>query len=159
MGDYAGAKAAIRQRLATNWTTTRITYQNEKPADPWPPGTTGADGHPVYSPWVHLEIATSMSEQHAIGRPGGHVWVTRGLILAHVFVPQGSGDGAATTYATQIGEIFRAKVFYNNGDGCYVRTWAPRVDEGGPASDPTDTHDGVWFRVSMSCPFEYWHVG
>lgn len=159
MGDYAGAKAAIRTRLSDNWTTTRITYQNETPDDPWPPATTGGDGFPVLSPFVHLEIATTDSAMRGAGTPGNQVWVTRGLILVHVFVPQGTGDGTATTYANTIGEIFRAKVFYNSGDGCYVRTWAPRVDEGGPASDPTETHDGVWFRVTMICQMEYWHLG
>jgi len=161
MGDYAGAKAAIRQRLAANWTTTRITYQNTKPAAPWPP-TDGAQPMPNFLPWVHLEIASSRSQMHGAGKPGSQVWVTDGLILVHVFVPEGIGDALATQYANTIGEIFRAKVFYDSGDGCYVRTWAPRVDEGGPVKSDSDiewANTGVWFRVTMSVPFEYWHRG
>lgn len=160
MGTYAGAKAAIRQRLVDHWTATRITYQNEPPADPWPPTT--ADAMPSLLPWVHLEIASSGSTMRGAGKPGSQVWVTDGLISVHVFVPQGSGDELATEYATAIGEIFRAKVFYDNGDGCYVRTWAPMVDEGGPATSEADiewSHTGAWFRVTMVCPFEYWHRG
>lgn len=158
MSDYAGAKAAIRARLVANWPTTQITYQNEQPAAAWPP----VDGDGLLVPWVHLEIVTSRSGMHGAGKPGSQVWLTDGLILVHVFVPQGTGDALATEYANAVGEIFRAKVFYNAGDGCYVRTWAPRVDEGGPATSAGDiewANTGAWFRVSMSVPFEYWHRG
>lgn len=160
MGDYAGAKQAIRQRLADNWTTTRVTYQNELPADPWPP--TDAAPFPSLVPWAHLEIASSASQMRGAGKPGSQMWVTDGLITVHVFVPQGTGDELATQYANTIGEIFRAKVFYDQGDGCYVRTWAPRVDEGGPVQSESDiewANNGAWFRVSMTVPFEYWHRG
>jgi len=158
MGTYAGAKEAIAERLAANWTTTRITYQNKPPVAPWPP----RDGNNILVPWAHLEIASSDSQMHGAGKPGSQVWVTDGLIIVHVFVPSGDGDATATEYANTIGEIFRAKVFYNNGDGCYVRTWAPRVDEGGPVKSESDiewANNGAWFRVSMTVPFEYWHRG
>lgn len=158
MSDYAGAKAAIRSRLAANWSTTRITFQNEKPNSPWPP----VDGDGILLPWVHLEIVASRSGMHGAGKPGSQIWITDGLIIVHVFVSHGSGDALATQYANTIGEIFRAKVFYNSGDGCYVRTWAPRVDEGGPVQSEGDiewANNGAWFRVSMSVPFEYWHRG
>lgn len=150
MSDYAGAKAAIRARLEANWTTTRITYENETPADPWPP--VGGDGWPV--PWVNIEIASVSSAMRGAGTPGDQIWVTDGFIYVHVFVPSGSGNDTADTYANTIGEIFRAKVFYNAGDGCYVRTWAPRIGPG-ELSDEA----GAWFRVTMSVPFEYWHTG
>jgi hypothetical protein len=150
MGDFAGAKAAIRQRLVDNWATTRVTFQNEAPADPWPPKD--SDGFPTA--FVNLEISTLDSAMRGAGTPGSQVWVTHGFVYAHVIVPSGEGDGAATAFAAQIGEIFRGKVFYNNGDGCYVRTWAPRVDGGGSGDD-----DGNWFRVTMSVPFQYFHQG
>jgi hypothetical protein len=161
MGTYAGAKTAIRDRLADNWSTTRITYQNKRPADPWPP-TDGGTPVPNLLPWVHLEIASSDSQMRGAGKPGSQIWVTDGLIIVHVFVPDDSGDALASEYANTIGEIFRAKVFYDNGDGCYVRTWAPRVDEGGPVKSQSDiewANNGAWFRVSMTVPFEYWHRG
>lgn len=162
MSDYPGAKAAIRQRLVDGWSTTRITFQNETPADPWPP-TTGDPTFPDLAPWVHLEIASLPGGgMRGAGVPGSQVWATYGYIYTHVFVPAGTGDAVATQYATTIGELFRAKVFYDSGDGCYVRTWMPRVDEGGDASDQADlawTNTGSWFRVTMSVPFEYWHRG
>lgn len=150
MADFAGAKAAIRQLLVDGWLTTRITYQNEAPGTPWPP--VGVDGFPV--PFINLEVATLASAMRGAGVPGKQTWLTDGFIYVHVFVPTGAGDAQATEYATAIGEIYRAKVFYLAAPGCYVRTWAPRIDGGGSSDD-----DGNWFRVTMSVPFEYWHRG
>lgn len=159
MGSLAGAKAAIRQRIEENWSTTRITYQNETPEKPWPPIELdpAAPDFPILVPWVHLEIATLRNEMRGAGKPGSQVWVADGFIYAHVFVPAGTGDQLASQYADQIGEIYRGALFYDNGDGCYVRCWAPRSDEGGNAT--TDADIGNWFRVTMSCPFQYWHRG
>lgn len=153
MSDYAGAKAAIRARLEANWTTTRITYENEVPDAPWPPVDADPD-FPALLPWVHLEVAALQTRQRGAGVPGSQIWVTDGFIYVHVFVPANSAIETADQYAVTIGEIFRAKVFYNAGDGCYVRTWAPNVGRGEPGSD-----DGAYFRVSLSVPFEYWHLG
>lgn len=160
MGSLAGAKAAIRQRLEERWTSTRITVPNEMPAEPWPPRGAPDPEAPdfaVFAPWVHLEIATLPAAMRGAGRPGHQVWVTDGFIYVHVFVPAGSGDQIANQYADEIGEIFRGALFYNHGDGCYVRSWAPRSDEGGDATTAAD--QGNWFRVTMSCPFQYWHRG
>lgn len=156
MGDYAGAVQSIRDRLAENWQATRITYQNETPADPWPPTIIDpiAPDMPRLAPFVHLEILSTDSQMRGAGVPGSQIWVYDGLIIVHVFVPNNSGSALATQYAVAIGEIFRAKVFYNFGDGCYVRTLAPRVDGGGDAD-----HEKNYYRVSMSVPFEYWHRG
>ncbi|MBN9334835.1 phage tail terminator-like protein [Devosia sp.] len=150
MGDFAGAKAAIRQRLIDNWTETPITFQNEPTPTPWPPKD--ADGFPTG--FVNLELSTQPASMRGAGQPGSQVWINPGFIYVHVFEPSGTGEAAATQRATAIGEIFRGKVFYETGDGCYVRTWAPRVDGGGSGSD-----DGNWFRVTMSVPFAYWHLG
>lgn len=109
------------------------------------------------APWVHLEIATLPAAMRGAGRPGHQVWVTEGFIYVHVFVPAGSGDQLANRYADEIGEIFRGALFYDNGDGCYVRCWAPRTDDGGDATTAAD--QGNWFRVTMICPFQYWHRG
>lgn len=166
MGTYMGAKAAIRQHLEDNWTLTRVVGQNEKPADPWPPTEVDLDfpDFPTLAPFVYLEI-TSLPGQslRGIGVPGDNVSVTRGFIYAHVFAPAGGGDTLAGQYAEQIGELFRTTVLYNTGDGCYVRTWVPRVDEGGSAGvgadEIADVTAGNWFRQTMSVPFEYWHVG
>lgn len=148
---------SIRERLTANWSTTPITFQNEEPPDPWPPTVADPDApsFPKPAPWVHMEVLGSGSEMRGAGKPGSQVWIYDGLIAIHVFVPIGSGDALARQHAVALGEIFRAKVFYQNvTPGCYVRTWAPRVGEGEKAD-----HDGNWYRVTMSCPFEYWHRG
>lgn len=166
MGSYSGAKAAIKQRLVDNWTTTRIAYQNKVPAEPWPPMVTTPEAPdvPEPAPWVFLEITTMPGGgMRGAGTPGQQVWVEYGFILVHVFVPTDTGDALATEHAETIGEIYRGKKFYDDrNDGCYVRTWAPRVDEGGPAVTASDiewANNGSWHRVTMSCPFEYWHLG
>lgn len=151
MADYAGAKAAIKARLDANWSTTRITYQNEPPADPWPPVTGGGD----LTAWANLEIIGTGSEIYGQGSPGNQTWLYTGLIHVHVFVPVNSGIELADQYAVAIGEIFRGAKFYDGvSPGCYVRTWSPQVGGGGSGSD-----DGAWWRETMTVDFEYWHRG
>lgn len=152
MADYAGAKAAIRARLEAGWTTTRIAYQNEDPAQPWPPKR--PNGSPA--PWVHLEITRTDGGIWTFGTAGNRGWRYDGFILVHVFVPTGEGDALADQYAVTIGELFRAAKFYDDGNGSYIRTLAPDVDEGG---DTDDGKTGKWFRVTMTVDFTYWHRG
>jgi hypothetical protein len=149
MPDYAGAKAAIRSRLIAGWSTTRITYQNETPLDPWPP----LNDNGTLAPWVNLEIIGTGSQIWTFGKDANRGWRYDGLIHVHVFTPVGSGDGLATTYAVTIGELFRAAKFYDSTEGYYVRTLAPQVDGGDSGSD-----DGNWFRVTMTVDFTYWHT-
>jgi hypothetical protein len=151
MADYAGAVAAIRERLVDGWDLTPIAFQNESPPTPWPPMTDDGKKH---RPWVNLEIEGMPASLQGAGVPGQQVWTHPGFIYVHVFVPTGSGDAGAREMASAIGELFRGAVFYRDTPGCYVRCWAPRVDGGGSSDD-----NGNWFRVTMSVPFEYWHRG
>jgi hypothetical protein len=163
MGSYGAAKAAVRAALVAGWTTTRIAYQNEVPADPWPPvAVVPGSSFPAMQPWVYLEMVTMPGQAiRGVGVPGDHLSQTNGMIFVHVFVPDGTGEGIATQYAEAIGELFRAKKPYE-ADGCYLRTWVPRVDEGGDAgaqSEIAGVNTGNWFRASMSVPFQYFHQG
>jgi hypothetical protein len=152
MADYAGAVAAIRQRLTDNWNTTPIAFQNEAPPqEPWPP-IDPVSGNPA--PWVMLEVFNTVSEIHAFGAPGDKVWRYLGLIHVHVFVPVNYGAGVATGHAVTIGEIFRGAKFYDDGAGNYIRSWAPSVDGGGSADDVGNT-----WRVTMTVPFEFFFRG
>lgn len=146
MADYAGAVAAIQQRMRDNWTTTPIVFQNA--AGSYDPSSD------TTAPWVYFEVIGNQSELRGVGRPGDHIWLYVGLIAAHVFVPVNSGDALAHQYAVSIGEIFRAQGFYNNGSGSIVRTWAPHTDGG-----ESDAEDGNWFRVTCRIEFEYLHRG
>jgi hypothetical protein len=144
MASYAGAVAAIRSRLESNWTETPIRFQNEgfePPADP----ETGAP-----APWVFLEVLGNTSEVRTFGLPGSHEWLYLGHILVHVFVPVYSGVERAQQIASDVGEIFRGAEFYNAEPGSAVRSWAPRTD-GGETSDD----EGNWFRVTCTVPFEF----
>jgi hypothetical protein len=88
MGDYAGAVAAIKQRMADNWTTTPVGYQNE-------PDPQTTDGNGVPAPWVYFEVIGNTSDLRGMGRPGDHVWLYAGMIAAHVFVPMNTGTDLA----------------------------------------------------------------
>lgn len=163
MGSYGAAKAAVRVALEAGWTTTRIAYQNETPADPWPPtAVVPGSSFPKMQPWVYLEMATMPGQTiRGIGVPGDQLSQTNGMIFVHVFVPDGTGEAIATQYAETIGELFRSKKLYE-ADGCYLRTWVPRVDEGGDAaaqSEIAGVNAGNWFRVTMAVPFQYFHQG
>jgi len=150
MADYAGAKAAIRSRLEANWVTTRLSFQNEQPPAPWPP--TNGDGELL--PWAQLEIASLGSQIWTFGTEGNRGWRYDGLIYVHVFTPVGDGEALANQHAVAIGEIFRAAKFYDDGQGSYIRSLSPQVDDGDSGSD-----DGNWFRVTMTVDFTYWHRG
>lgn len=151
MADYAGAVAAIIARLRANWTTTPVQAQNEQPPqEPWPP----QDGNGSPTPWVYVEVIGNESSLRGIGLPGNQAWLYLGHVLAHVFVPTGTGTELAHQYAVSIGEIFRAKAFYSDTPPNMVRTWSPRTDGGGIAAD-----NGNWFRVTMTCPFEFYYQG
>jgi hypothetical protein len=148
MASYAGAVQAIRDRLVANWTTTPIAHQNkdfEPPLDD--------DSNPA--PWVALEVIGNGSELRTAGKPGAHDWLYRGHILVHVFVPVNGGAEDAFEYASTIGEIFRAAAFYRDDDaGALIRSWAPQTDGGGISDDK-----GLWFRVTMTCPFDFYFRG
>lgn len=148
MADYAGAVAAIFARLQAQWTDTPIAFPNGEEPATVDPGT----GLP--RPWIYAEVIGAGSAIVGAGVPGDHVYVYDGVIKLHVFSPKGTGTDQAFQNATTLGEIFRTREFYNETPGHCVRSWSPRVDNGGDGDS-----DGIWFRVTTSIPFEYWHRG
>lgn len=154
MPDFAGAKAATRARLTDNWNKAPILFANLTQPEGWIGSWPPADPDGTLKPWVYFEILNNGGTIVAGGTRGNNVWNYEGFILAHVFVPIGTGEDLATQYAVEIGEIFRAAEFYNAVDGFCVRTLAPYVDGGGSADDA-----GSWFRVTMTVGFTYWHRG
>lgn len=146
MADYAGAVAALTQRMIDNWTTTPIIFQNK--SSEYDPGA-----H-TNTPWVYFEVIGNGSKLRASGMPGNLFWIYSGLIAAHVYVPINSGAEVAQQYAFNIGEVFRAQGLYSDGNGSMVRTWSPRTDGGDGKAD-----DGNWYVVTCRIPFDYWHRG
>jgi hypothetical protein len=161
MADYAGAVAAINARFLAQWVNgsarkTPVAFANEPPNDgvdeisPWPP-VDGA-GSPV--PWVYFEVIGSGSEVRGVGTPGNNVWIYRGGIFIHVFVPEGSSVETAHGLVIAAGEIFRAATFYQDGQGAKVISMSPQTDGGS-----SDADNGNQFRVTCFVPFEYFHHG
>jgi hypothetical protein len=148
MPDYAGAVAAIKARVAANWTTTSVAWANDENDSV----KMNDNGDPI--PWVYGEIINTWSGIEGAGKPGSQTWLYDGLISLDVFVPVRTGTALAFQYAVALGEIFRAKLFYDDNAGHYVRSWSPRLDGGDSSSD-----DGLWWRVTATIPFEYWHRG
>jgi hypothetical protein len=160
--DYAGALAAIRDRFVAHWQiggalTTPVGYVNGPD-----PVLIDDNGHtratPWEGPWVLFTTVNSGSRLETIGGAGNNAVVYFGLIKAHVFVRSGEGIDDAYAKALSIGEIFRNAIFYDTVTaGCFVRTGyrgdeLPRVDEG-----EAESVDGVWFGVTATIAFEYWH--
>lgn len=154
--DWAGAIVAIKALFASTWVIgpdprTRIVEVNKNPEDPWPP----KDAQGNLQAYVLIAPEGASADRIAFGTPGNQTYLYPGLIHVHVFVPVGQGTDQAFALAVAAGEIFRNQKFYDDvTPACYVRSWTPRVDGGGPGDD-----DGVWFRVTATIPFEYWHRG
>jgi hypothetical protein len=150
--DFAGAIQSIKDKFAAEWASrTRVVHVNANPDEPWPPRS---DDNKLL-PYVLMAPEGVSGELAAFGTPGNQTYLYPGLIHIHVYVPVGSGTADAFALAVAAGEIFRAEKFYDTvSPRCYVRSWTPRVDGGGPGDD-----DGVWFRVTATIPFEYWHRG
>jgi hypothetical protein len=159
------ADGPIRTFFEAGWgATTRVAYENEPPAAPWPP----VNGASELVPWAFLEIVVTGSElAGATGLKGRRLWRDYGLIHVHVFVPIGSGKVAANSLAKDAGEIFRAAAFHEGPDGRAIRTLAPMVSAGGSAGDDqrlgqitgTNSIHSDWFRATMTVEFNYFYRG
>lgn len=151
MADYAGAVAAIKQRFTDNWVVgsdpkTPVVFQNA--------GNLYNPGGDTNQPWVYFEVIGSSAGLRGWGTPGDNVYLYRGHIYVHVFVPINTGTDTAQEYAVAAGEIFRSKGFYSDGNGAIVRTLAPQTDGG-----DTSAGDGNWWRVTCTIPFEFFYHG
>lgn len=114
MVDYATAIRALKDALATDWTTTPVVEENEDP-----PGLIDAAGVP--SPFVFVEIQSDSAEQRSIGSPGSNWFQDTGAISL--------------------------------GTGACVRTWAPHVGRGTPAT--SEAPEGRWWAVAVSIPYKF----
>lgn len=149
MPDYAGAVEAIEAKLAAEWTTTPLVFENDEA-----PAT--SDGNGNLLPWAVCEVLSTDSGIRGAGKPGSHVTVDEGLVQVTVFVPSGTGRALARQHATAIGELLRTKEFYNTVPGACVRTWTPEISPGNPAS--SENPSGNWWAVTVTVPFEFIHL-
>jgi hypothetical protein len=160
MPDYAGAVAAIKSRLVSQWVDgsgnpkTLIVYVNKQPEPPFPP-IDPSTGNPA--PFLVCEVAGTRSEPYSFGDVGNRFFIYDGLIILHILVPMDEGTDRAQQYAVQAGEIFRTATFYQDANGSYIRTIAPYPPDGGSKADLEGVSAGSTFRVTETIPFNYFH--
>lgn len=131
-------KSLIEQRLAANWSTTPILYENMNIEQ------ISTNGQQPES-FVYCEIVPYSNQQISLGGEGERLYRTEGFLYLHVFTPMGRGAGLADTYMDTLAAIFRGKEF--SGVVCYDVT---QFGESGKGDD-----DGRYWRTSLQCRFEY----
>lgn len=129
------AVSLIRQRLASNWTTTPIAYTGV-PFDPQNPGGAFTAG----GPWIYLDEDLPNDRFQATIGNNTNVEREVGAVQIHVFTPAEQGPGLAQEYADTLAGLFR---WWRSGD-LIVRS--PRK-----ASSETD---GDWYRYSLHIPYQ-----
>lgn len=145
--DFAGAMAAIVQRLKDDWDETPIAIEGEDPVGDWPP--VNDKGQPT--PWVLCELVDVESYIAGFGQPGDQVVRDTGFIKLYYMIQKGTGRDAAREAAGRLGEIFRQKQFYNTEPGVAVRTTTPRVGRDPLISDDGNTVSGACCTI----PYEF----
>ena len=91
MSGFDAARQAIESRLAANWTTTPIKFENVPFLE-------------TTDPYVALFILDGEGLQVSLGTPAVRRWPS--VITIQVFVPQDTGTKLPRTYADTIGAIF-----------------------------------------------------
>ena len=126
---WASERKAIESRLATNWATTPIRYEN-------------VPFQETRDPFIALVIRNGERQQVTLG--ASPTIRTISIIGINIFVPHESGLSVARTYADTIAAIFDRVQFMtddNNLISCQTAT-AQSVDAG----------DG-WAQVSLTIPY------
>lgn len=160
MPDYAGAVAAIKALVVTQWVTTMgypstsIAYVNKQPDPPFPP-IDPVTGNPA--PVLICEVAGTVSDVHTFGSVGNRFFLYEGLISLHILVPIDEGDARAQTLAITAAEVFRGNTFYVDANGSFIRTVAPNPPDGGSKAEIEGLQIGASFRVTVTIPFSYFH--
>jgi hypothetical protein len=122
-------RAAIESRLATNWSTTPIRWDNV----PFPEQT---------SAYVVCDILDGEGNQISLGDTPRLRYVN--LLILRLFVPEATGTATARTYADQLGAIF-SRVTLPLSDGGWLRC---RV-----ASPRTIGVRAGWHQTNITIPF------
>lgn len=127
------AHNAIRARFETQWgATTPVQYPNVKFESP------------DESPWVRVAIIDADANWASMGVPGSNIERHRGQVTVQIFVPSGTGEGAATEYADQVKAIFRSWRDAPSGLRFLVPPYARTIGV-----------DGKWYQVNVVAPFEF----
>jgi hypothetical protein len=137
----AVVRAAVKERIEANWTTTPLVYQT---TDTAPPLSAGGN----LRPYVFVEITHNSTYQASIGSESRatNLWREDGLVFFHIYTPT-SADGSvdlSDQYADAMVELFRGvqiapDLKFGNFTG----------DVGGPGDD-----NGNYYRVSLSVEWD-----
>lgn len=126
---------AIITRLAANWSTTPIVYDN-------------IDYIPdVATPFIYCGINIADESLKNLASPGynGAMYRKYGYIDINILTPSNQGVGVGIGYADTISSIFRSQTFNN------VLCFTPVVTPRGRQNFQT----GNWWSTTVVCPFNY----
>ena len=126
MGEYQTIRQAIESRLAANWTTTDIAWDNV------------AYTPTAETPFIRLIIDEVDSRQITLGTDSPCHRIT-GLIHIMVLVPTNTGTNTARGYCDSLASIFR------NADFSGIKCQSPRIRRIGDI--------GEHYQYSVLIPF------
>ena len=130
-------RTAVKNRLAAGFTDIPVRLPNAAGADLQMPSTPSA--------FAQLVFPGAVEDQITIGAPDDNIFRETGAFMIHVFVPKGTGDNQAATYAESIRVLFRGKSF----DG--VTCEAPFAPQEG------ERYGGNYWGISFGVPYYFDH--
>lgn len=130
MSGFNDERAAIESRLATNWTTTPIKFENVPFKE-------------TMSPYVALVILVGEGLQVSLGTPVVRRWP--GVIILQVFVPADTGTKLAKTYADTLAAVFE-RVQFSSGNSGTITCRIPSIEAVGIKNG--------WHQTNVTVPFK-----
>lgn len=133
----AAVATAFKDRLASEWGRTPIREAN-------------TEFDPAGRPFVELGFPAAEHTRGAIGDTARPLWRETGVVMCHVFVPQGHGEAGLLTLADAMAEVFLR--------------WDPpaglTIHRRLPASTGARTvRDRPWFGASFAVTYVFDTIG
>ncbi|WP_029002724.1 phage tail terminator-like protein [Azorhizobium doebereinerae] len=125
-------KAAVRARLADNWTRCEVFYPNGPEAEVPTGGTE----------FLSVQFPVSSEKQITVGTPGDNVFREEGGIRFVLSIPRDAGTEEYDPWMDELAALFRGKQFG------VVTTYAP-------SSAVLDDRnaDGAYFKLAIAVPY------
>lgn len=128
---HAQLRQFIEARIAANWTSTPVTYDNLDYAP--------AQG----ASWVRVTILDGAGNRISLGASGANVALTRfvGVVVVSIFTPGAIGTATARAYADTLDTLFRDV----SADGIIYGT---------PYLTAVGRSEG-WYQLNITIPFQW----